>query len=266
MLLGDEPARFGWIESGATAASSPARLWRSCRRRHSLSIRRCSTLSIAQQQLVEIARALLDEAEGAHHGRADQQPSRGRTRSICSQRSRGCEQRGVSIIYISHFLEECRAGRAIASRCLRDGENVGRGEMASARAERHHSSHGRPRGEGALSAHTSTRSGDVVLERERPGRREQAALKRAASSLRSGRDFGHRRARSARDARIRLRALFGARPASRPATVCSRCASRPGDTAQRAGRKGVGSLERESQGGRADAQPQSWRTTSLMTR
>jgi ribose transport system ATP-binding protein len=88
------------------------------------------SLPIAQQQLVEIARALtagprlliLDEPTSSLSA-ADVEHLFGVVRRLKAQ--------GVSIIYISHFLEECRA---IAERfaVLRDGTSVAEGVMAEA--------------------------------------------------------------------------------------------------------------------------------------
>lgn len=85
------------------------------------------SLPIAEQQMVEIARALvtvpkvliMDEPTSSL-GRAD-------TENLFAAIER-LRAAGVSVVYISHFLEECLR---IANRftVLRDGETVGTGEM-----------------------------------------------------------------------------------------------------------------------------------------
>ena len=63
-------------------------------------------LRLGQQQIVEIARALSVNSPHPDHGRADLgalAPPRSR---CCSRSSATCTARGVSIVYISHHLEE----------------------------------------------------------------------------------------------------------------------------------------------------------------
>jgi ribose transport system ATP-binding protein len=127
ILLGNEPTCVGWLRR---------------RRRRELARRALAELdhegipleapvgtrSIAEQQVVEIARALvgqprvilMDEPTSSL-GRADIE----RLFSVI----RRLAERGVSMVYISHFLEECRQ---VAHRytVLRDGESVGTGAMA----------------------------------------------------------------------------------------------------------------------------------------
>ena len=126
ITLGDEPQRHGWIDRPKRrelAASALAQL--GCE--HITLTALVRDLSIAQQQLVEIARAL------SAHPRllVMDEPTSSLTRADVEhlmaviRRLRG---QGVSIIYISHFLEECSA---IADRyaVLRDGRSVASGAM-----------------------------------------------------------------------------------------------------------------------------------------
>ncbi len=129
LLLGTEPARFGWLDR---------------RRRRELAREALSGLghadlpldapagsrSIAEQQIVEIGRALvrqprlliLDEPTSS----LTQRDSENLFAAI-----RRLRERGVSIVYISHFLEECQA---VCDRytVLRDGESVGTGNIKEA--------------------------------------------------------------------------------------------------------------------------------------
>ena len=129
MLLGAEPVRRGLLD------------WRAMRTQASAALAQlghediapdaiAGDLSVAQQQLVEIARALaigcrvlvLDEPTSSL-GRADVERLFALLRRLSAQ--------GHAIVYISHFIEEITA---IADRyvVLRDGRNVGGGPAAGA--------------------------------------------------------------------------------------------------------------------------------------
>jgi len=129
IVLGVEPARWGWLDRRETrrlALEALAQL-------HHPEIHpeaRTGSLTVAQQQIVEIARALaigcrvlvLDEPTSSISQRdADQL-------FVLIDRLRG---QGLSIVYISHFIEECKR---VAQRytVLRDGRTVGGGAMADA--------------------------------------------------------------------------------------------------------------------------------------
>lgn len=129
ILLGSEPAWCGWLDRRrrrALAAAALAEL-------HQPSIpltTPAGALPLAQQQVVEIARALvgqprvliMDEPTSS----LTQVDAENLFRVIAKLRARG-----VSVIYISHFLEECRR---VCDRytVLRDGASVGSGEMKGA--------------------------------------------------------------------------------------------------------------------------------------
>jgi ribose transport system ATP-binding protein len=129
IALGVEPARFGWLDRTEIRRRATGAL----RELHHPEIRpdaRTGSLTIAQQQIVEIARALaigcrvlvLDEPTSSiSHRDAEQLFG-------LIERLRG---QGLSIVYISHFIEECKR---VAQRytVLRDGKSVGGGEMAGA--------------------------------------------------------------------------------------------------------------------------------------
>jgi ribose transport system ATP-binding protein len=90
-------------------------------------------LTIAQQQLVEIARALVGEPRVLIMDEPTSSLTQVDTENLFGVIER-MSQRGVSVIYISHFLEECQR---VASRytVLRDGRSVGTGAMAEASLE-----------------------------------------------------------------------------------------------------------------------------------
>ena len=129
LLLGAEPTRRGlldWRAMRATASAALAQLGHDAIRPDAT----VGDLSVAQQQIVEIARALaigcrvlvLDEPTSSL-GRADTERLFALLRRLKAQ--------GHAIVYISHFIEEVTA---ITDRyvVLRDGRNVGGGETAAA--------------------------------------------------------------------------------------------------------------------------------------
>jgi len=129
ILLGVEPSRLGWIDS---------------RKRRELAQRVLAevhhenipldapvyTCSIAEQQMVEIARAMLGSPQVLIMDEPTSSLTQVDTENLVAAISR-MRQRGVSIIYISHFLEECQR---VADRytVLRDGQTVGGGDMDQA--------------------------------------------------------------------------------------------------------------------------------------
>jgi ribose transport system ATP-binding protein len=88
------------------------------------------TCSIAQQQMVEIARAMLGSPQVLIMDEPTSSLTQVDTENLFQAITR-LKSRGVSIIYISHFLEECKR---IADRytVLRDGETITHGEMQKA--------------------------------------------------------------------------------------------------------------------------------------
>ena len=126
ILLGAEPARWGWLRRGRRRELAQ----RALAELHHDSIPPevpVQRLTIAEQQVVEIARALIGEAKVL----IMDEPTSSLTRVDAENLFAIIEKlrsRGVSIIYISHFLEECQR---VCDRftVLRDGESVGKGDM-----------------------------------------------------------------------------------------------------------------------------------------
>jgi ribose transport system ATP-binding protein len=132
LLLGAEPTRRGlldWRAMRAAASAALAQLGHEDIAPDAIA----GDLSVAQQQIVEIARALaigcrvlvLDEPTSSL-GRADVDRLFALLRRLKAQ--------GHAIVYISHFIEEVAA---ITDRfvVLRDGRHVGGGETAAATAD-----------------------------------------------------------------------------------------------------------------------------------
>ena len=129
IVLGREPRRLAWLDRKEMHRLALAALQEmGC---EDIDPRqRAGDCSLAQRQMIEIARAMIGEPRVL----VLDEPSSSLTQSdverlfVVIKRLRA---RGVGIIYISHFLEECRA---IADRylILRDGASVASGPMADA--------------------------------------------------------------------------------------------------------------------------------------
>jgi ribose transport system ATP-binding protein len=129
ILLGVEPSRLGFVDRKARRAMAQRVLAEVNHGEMPLDAPIC-TCSIAQQQMVEIARALLGSPQVLIMDEPTSSLTQVDTENLFRAIAR-LKVRGVSIIYISHFLEECKR---IADRytVLRDGETVGCGEMRDA--------------------------------------------------------------------------------------------------------------------------------------
>ena len=126
ILLGDESARAGWINPAASRARARAALAQLGHESLDLD-RLAGRFSIAEQQVIEIARALLKQPKVLIMDEPTSSLTSADTEKLFATIGR-LRASGVSVIYISHFLEECRR---IADRytVLKDGETVGTGTM-----------------------------------------------------------------------------------------------------------------------------------------
>ncbi|HEV8659224.1 MAG TPA: sugar ABC transporter ATP-binding protein [Thermoanaerobaculia bacterium] len=127
MLLGTEPSAFGWLDR-QTMFERAAALLREFGRAEIDPHVRTSNLSLADQQVVEICRALARDARVM----LMDEPTSSLQRSNVERLFRMIQKlrdRGIAIIYISHFLEEVRE---IAERftVLRDGKSVATGALS----------------------------------------------------------------------------------------------------------------------------------------
>lgn len=126
ILLGSEPARFGWLQRARRrelAGQALAEL-----RHDPIALDApVHSLTIADQQVVEIARALIGHPKVIIMDEPTSSLSQVDTENLFTVIGKLC-QRGVSIVYISHFLEECQR---VCDRytVLRDGQSVGTGDM-----------------------------------------------------------------------------------------------------------------------------------------
>ena len=127
ILLGAEPARFGWLNNKHQRELARAAL----AELHHESIpldAPVNTRTIAEQQVVEIARALIGNPKVLIMDEPTSSLTRSDVENLFAVISR-LRARGVSVIYISHFLEECQR---ICDRytVLRDGRNAGSGAVS----------------------------------------------------------------------------------------------------------------------------------------
>jgi ribose transport system ATP-binding protein len=129
ILLGTESARFGWIDRNESRQRARKALAQLGHEGLDLS-RAAGDFSIAEQQIIEIARALLIKPQVLIMDEPTSSLTQADTEKLFFTIDR-LRRQGVSVIYISHFLEECRR---IADRytVLKDGETVGSGQMQDA--------------------------------------------------------------------------------------------------------------------------------------
>jgi ribose transport system ATP-binding protein len=130
ILLGSEPARFGWLQR-RTRRDLAQRALGELQHGYIPLNRPVQELTIAEQQLVEIARALVGEPRVIIMDEPTSSLTQVDSENLFGV-IRRLRARGVSIVYISHFLEECQRvcdGYTV----LRDGRSVAAGPMAEAR-------------------------------------------------------------------------------------------------------------------------------------
>jgi len=129
ILLGAEPATLGWLNR-SKRRDLARRALAELNNDEISPAATVGTLSVAQKQLVEIARALISEPKVLVMDEPTSSLTQVDTENLFAVIGR-LRARGVSVIYISHFLEECQ--RLCQSyTVLRDGESVATGEMLRA--------------------------------------------------------------------------------------------------------------------------------------
>ncbi len=129
ILLGEEPATLGWLNRPRRRKLARAALAELHHENIPLNAP-VNSRTIAEQQVVEIARALIGEPKLLIMDEPTSSLTQVDTENLFGVVDR-LRQRGVSVVYISHFLEECKR---VCHRytVLRDGESVGTGEMGTA--------------------------------------------------------------------------------------------------------------------------------------
>jgi ribose transport system ATP-binding protein len=129
IMLGAEPQRGGWLRRSEAQARARAALERLGYGQLELG-RAAGRFSMAEQQIIEIARALRTEPRVLIMDEPTSSLAQADTERLFAV-IRQLRDRGVSVIYISHFLEEVKR---IADRytVIKDGQSVGGGAMAGA--------------------------------------------------------------------------------------------------------------------------------------
>jgi ribose transport system ATP-binding protein len=130
ILLGAEPARLGWLNHSKRRELAHTALAELHHDTIPLDAP-VNTRTIAEQQIVEIARALVNQPRVLVMDEPTSSLTQVDTENLFRVIAR-LRERGVSVVYISHFLEECQR---ICQRftVLRDGETVGTGDMSFAK-------------------------------------------------------------------------------------------------------------------------------------
>ena len=130
LLLGNEPAFLGWIDRRRRRELARAALAELNHATIPLAAP-VNTLTLAEKQIVEIARALLGQPKVIIMDEPTSSLTQVDAENLFAVLAR-LKARGVSVIYISHFLEECQR---VCDRytVLRDGESVATGAMCDAR-------------------------------------------------------------------------------------------------------------------------------------
>ena len=184
ILLGAESASLGWIDQRTSRERARAALAQLGHENLDLD-RLAGEFSIAEQQIIEIARALLIKPQVLIMDEPTSSLTQADTEKLFATIGR-LRTQGVSVIYISHFLEECRR---IADRytVLKDGETVGSGEMKDASLD-HIVTLMTGREVKDLYPRTAHAPGAVVLEIKTAS--SAPRLKRASLQLRAGEIFG----------------------------------------------------------------------------
>ena len=126
IFLGQESGRFAFLDHAAERTQA-----RACLERVGLNLepdRLCSSLTVAQQQAVEIAKALAREARVVVMDEPTAALSPREVEQLFTI-VRDLRNQGIAVIYISHRLEEIDeiCDRVVI---LRDGEQVGEGRVS----------------------------------------------------------------------------------------------------------------------------------------
>lgn len=128
IVLGAEPHRWGWVDRTEARARARRVLARLAHEHLPLE-RPAGEFAIAEQQVIEIARALLTAPRVLIMDEPTSSLTQADTEKLFSV-VRQLRGQGVSVIYISHFLEEVKQ---VADRytVLKDGQTVGAGDLAT---------------------------------------------------------------------------------------------------------------------------------------
>jgi len=130
VTLGLEESRFGFLHSQSSKVEAALKL---LGREDIASHQKADSLTIARQQVVEIARAIVSDARVVIMDEPTSSLSE-EDKQALFRVIRKLREEGIAVVYISHFLDEVNeiADRYIV---LRDGESVGEGLIAESTTE-----------------------------------------------------------------------------------------------------------------------------------
>ena len=122
IFMGREPRIGGWFLVRASAQPAGGRAGRATRSAPRRAQPLVGGLTVANQQMVEIAKALSLRRSGADHGRAHRSAQRRRGGNPARAHRRFVRE-GTGVIYISHRMDELKA---VSDRItvIRDGRYV----------------------------------------------------------------------------------------------------------------------------------------------
>ena len=184
ILLGSECSTLGWIDTTASRRRAQESL-SALGYGHIPLERAAGDFTIAEQQVIEIARALLSQPRVLIMDEPTSSLTQTDTEKLFAVIGR-LKAQGVTIIYVSHFLEECRR-TCDRYTVLKDGETVGAGSMAGTGVEQLITlMTGRPVAE--LYPRVGHRPGAAVLEAR--ALRSAPRLRAASFQLREGEVLG----------------------------------------------------------------------------
>jgi len=130
ILMGEEPSSFGWLQRDRLFDGA-ALLLREFGRGEIAPRSRTGDLPLPDRQIVEICRALAWNARILLMDEPTSTLQRSNVERLF-RLVRQLRERGIAILYISHFLEEVRE-IADTYTVLRDGKRVGSGDLQSVR-------------------------------------------------------------------------------------------------------------------------------------
>jgi ribose transport system ATP-binding protein len=160
ILMGFEPSRAGWLDREAMARETAAVL-DAFHHPDLRADRRVASLPIAARQVVEICRAMAARASIVLMDEPTSSLPREDVQHLFAL-IRRLRDRGVAIVYISHFLEEVRE-IADAFTVLRDGRSVATGRLSDVTND-------------ALIAHMVGRPMDAVFPERAPTPADETLL------------------------------------------------------------------------------------------
>jgi ribose transport system ATP-binding protein len=243
ILMGIEPARWGWLDRDA-ARRKTLEVLESFHHPEIHPDRRVANLPLAARQVVEICRALAARANIILMDEPTSSLQRDDVEHLFAL-IRRLRDEGISVIYISHFLEEVRE-IADSFTVLRDGQSISTGTLEKVTNDQLIAQMvGRPV-QNLFPPHKRERAGEILLEvRDLTAPPE---LKHASFQIRRGEILGIAGLMGSGRTEL-VRALFGlALPRSGTIIVRSKSLSAHGGTPSRRLLQGIGYLSEDRKG------------------